>query len=252
MGALHEGHLSLIRAIAEPQRVVSIFVNPTQFGPGEDLDRYPRQEERDFAFCRECAVDVVFAPSVDAMYPRRTTVVSVSDVTERWEGAHRPGHFDGVTTVVCKLFQLVRPTSALFGRKDLQQCAVVRRMVEDLNLPVNLVWGETVREPDGLAMSSRNTRLTPSARAIAPELYRTLCEAQSKLLEGPESEEKTRYIVQNSVDTLERSGFDVDYFALVDTDSLKELSIATSSASLIVAAKLGDVRLIDNVQLGDF
>src|SRR5882724_4578547 len=175
MGFLHEGHLSLIdvaRAHGAEFIVVSIFVNPTQFGPNEDFARYPRDEQRDVALLEAKDVDLLFLPSVDVMYPAGSqTVVSVGGVAAPLEGQRRPGHFDGVATVVLKLFNIVRPDLAVFGRKDAQQCAVIERMVQDLDVPVTLVFGETDREPDGLARSSRNSYLSGEERMLAPALY---------------------------------------------------------------------------------
>ncbi|MCA1997649.1 MAG: pantoate--beta-alanine ligase [Armatimonadetes bacterium] len=247
MGALHEGHLSLMRkARAECGHViVSIFVNPTQFGPHEDFQRYPRNEQRDLELCREVGVDTVFAPDVETMYPRRTTVVAVRGVTERWEGAFRPGHFDGVTTVVTKLFHIVQPDRAYFGLKDLQQCAVIRRMVEDLNFPVKLRFCETVREPDGLAMSSRNQYLSPEERQRAALLYRRLTECRDEAASGGSlaaSLDRARM-------ALESDGFAVDYVAWVDPVSMEPIDRLQPGSRLIAAVRLGSVRLIDNLGL---
>lgn len=244
MGAFHEGHVSLMRrARAECDTVVvSLFVNPTQFGPSEDFERYPRDEEGDAAMAGAAGVDIVFAPSVDEIYPRKTTVVQVRGVATRWEGAHRPGHFDGVATIVCKLFNIVRPYIAYFGLKDFQQCAVVRQMVEDLNLPVRLSFEETVREADGLAMSSRNVYLSREHREIAPELYSQL----SKVKQDIASDKPVQLATSEARRHLTSLGFDVEYFEAVDAATLEPLQVKTSDVRVIAAAKLGAVRLIDN------
>jgi pantoate--beta-alanine ligase len=245
MGAFHEGHLHLMRkARAETEVVVvSLFVNPTQFAPGEDFDRYPRDEKCDAALAEATGADVLFAPSVEDIYPRRTTSVHVGGVAKKWEGAHRPGHFDGVATVVCKLFNIINPHVAYFGLKDFQQCAVIRQMVEDLNVPVKLSFEETVRESDGLAMSSRNVYLDEKLRRVAPELYRQLRLAKDQILGGVPVEQATESAKAN----LTMSGFEIEYLAAVDPTTL-ELAVDTQSPlRVIAAAKLGSVRLIDNV-----
>ncbi|MCX7800828.1 MAG: pantoate--beta-alanine ligase [Fimbriimonadales bacterium] len=247
MGALHEGHLSLMRQARRECAVVvaSIFVNPTQFGPNEDYERYPRDEAEDLRLCESVGVDAVFAPDVRTMYPRRTTVVAVRGVTERWEGAFRPGHFDGVTTVVAKLFHIVQPDAAYFGLKDLQQCAVIRRMVEDLNFPVELRFCATVREPDGLAMSSRNRYLTSEERRRASSLYRALCECRSEAAEG-----RSLAITLDRVRMrLEQEGFAVDYVAWIDPQTMDPVDRLKEDSRLIAAVRLGGVRLIDNIGL---
>ena len=207
MGALHEGHLELVRRGRRQGGtvVVSVFVNPTQFGPGEDFTRYPRDLNRDAALAADAGADVVYAPSVETMYPRGAmTRVVVPEVTDRYEGAHRPGHFEGVATVVLKLFEQVRPDLALFGRKDLQQCVVVRRMVEDLDVPVRLEFVPTFREPDGLAMSSRNVHLSPEERTLAPRLHAVLTEAAEGVTQGD-----PRAVLARARDRLTGSGFAV-------------------------------------------
>jgi pantoate--beta-alanine ligase len=251
MGAFHDGHLDLMR-LARPEcdtLVVSLFVNPTQFGPGEDFSRYPRDEERDLALAEEVGADVVFAPSVEEVYPRRTTTVSVREVTERWEGAIRPGHFDGVATVVCKLLNIVSPDFAVFGLKDLQQCAVIRRMVEDLNLRVALKFCPTRRESDGLAMSSRNTYLSREHREKAPLLYKELLRCATALKDAPQNPSAIDSELSGSRLRLVSNGFSVDYFALVDTFTTLPLDVVQSPCSLITAVRLGTTRLIDNLQV---
>lgn len=248
MGALHEGHLELVRQARRKGRtiVVSIFVNPTQFGPNEDFTRYPRDLDKDASLAESAGADFVYAPSVETMYPRGTmTKVVVPEVTEWYEGAHRPGHFDGVATVVLKLFSQVRPDVALFGRKDLQQCAVVRRMVEDLNVPVELDFIPTFREVDGLAMSSRNVYLSPEHRAIAPKLHETLTQAATALRQGAEIQQT----LTNARTRLTNLGFDWDYLDLVSSQRFAPLDRLTEDAALVVAARLGKTRLIDNIEL---
>ena len=249
MGAFHEGHLSLMRS-ARPQcevLVCSLFVNPTQFGPGEDYMRYPRDEERDAQMASDTGVDILFAPSADEMYRDRLTTVSVKGVSELWDGVSRPGHFDGVATVVCKLFNIVQPSIALFGLKDLQQCAVVAKMVEDLNLPVELQFCPTYREQDGLAMSSRNVYLSAEERLIAAGIYRELNSSAELLSEGA----RPRTVLEAADKHLTEQGFKVEYFALVDTSTMRPLEEMQGGASLITAARLGKTRLIDNVQLAN-
>lgn len=252
MGAFHEGHLSLMRAARTEcdHVVVSLFVNPTQFGEAADFIAYPRDEARDFHLAECEGVDVVFAPSSDAMFPRHTTSISVSGVSERWEGASRPGHFEGVATVVAKLFHLVRPDFAYFGLKDLQQCAVVQRMVEDLNIPVTLRFCEIVREPDGLAMSSRNVRLTGEERARAPELFRTLSWVAESARESRSSDVNTTFLKQLCELAKERlavAGLTPDYVAVVEQTTMVEAESIDETCRVIGAARLGPVRLIDNV-----
>lgn len=250
MGAFHEGHVSLIKAarVACDTVFVSLFVNPTQFGPTEDYTRYPRDEERDCALAAEAGVDFVFAPSAEEMYPSKDTIVKVEGVTALWEGAHRPGHFDGVATVVCKLFNIIRPDVAFFGLKDYQQCAVIRSMVRDLNMSVRLDFCETVREHNGLALSSRNRYLSPAARETAAGLYGELSRLACALTDAaPRSREAVESLVEPAIEALERAGFSVDYLALVDPVTLEPLETLPGHARLIAAVRLGSVRLIDNV-----
>lgn len=248
MGALHEGHLSLIRrAAAEADSVaVSIFVNPLQFGPGEDLDRYPRMLDADLQACADAGVELVFAPGPDVMYPEPPVVtVSAGRMGSVLEGAHRPGHFDGVLTVVLKLFQLVRPHVAVFGQKDAQQLAMVRRMVADLNVGVRVLAGETVREPDGLALSSRNRYLTPADRELAPVLSRALFAGRDAASGGPAA---VRDAAAKELAAVPEVA--VDYLALVHPATFEEAGPDhTGEAILAVAARVGQTRLIDNVQV---
>jgi pantoate--beta-alanine ligase len=249
MGAFHEGHLELMRAAKREcdLAAVSLFVNPTQFGPAEDFERYPRHEERDFALAESIGVDYMFAPTVDEMYRGSETRVLVKGTSERWEGESRPGHFEGVATVVCKLFQIVRPDVAYFGLKDFQQCAVIRQMVSDLGMGIELRFLETVREPDGLAMSSRNRYLGPELRGQSPELYRALVDAARQIqasVDAPVS--PVRGILDSAKSRLTAMGFMVDYFCLVSGKTLEPLERWQPGCRLIAAAKLGPVRLIDN------
>jgi pantoate--beta-alanine ligase len=248
MGALHEGHLSLIHQARRDCDlvVVSLFVNPLQFGEGEDFERYPRNEERDALMAEQAGADVLFMPTVQDIYPRPSTKVTVPVVSSRWEGEMRPGHFDGVATVVCKLFHIVAPQVAYFGQKDFQQCAVVRRMVEDLNMRVEIRICPTLREPDGLAMSSRNVYLNADERKIAPRLYAELQSASARILDGRLPVDEVLSMAKNE---LADAGFSVEYFALVDAESLEPLSEYRAPAALITAARLGRTRLIDNVQV---
>lgn len=243
MGALHEGHLSLMRQAKASCGfcVASIFVNPTQFGPNEDFNKYPRDEGRDLELASSAGVDVVFCPSVEEVYGGSCTTVRVSGVTDRWEGPLRPGHFDGVATVVQKLFGMVRPSAAFFGLKDFQQCRVIAKMVRDLYLPVELEFCETVREADGLAMSSRNRYLSPEERAIAPKIHETLVaisRAEISLKTG----------LEEGADKLAGHGFRVEYLAAVNPD-MQPIESPEPGARLIIAAWLGKTRLIDNIAL---
>lgn len=248
MGYLHEGHLSLLRAArAQCETVVlSIFVNPTQFGPQEDYERYPRDLERDLEMARQTRVNLVFAPTPQQMYPEGySTFVEVEGLTERLEGAFRPGHFRGVATIVLKLFHLVQPDKAYFGLKDYQQLKVIQRMVRDLHLPIEIVPMPTVREPDGLAMSSRNVYLSPEERQSALSLYRSLQECL-RLLEagerrGWEIQRQGRTIL--SADPLVK----VDYLEVCHPETLKPLEIVGQSAVILGAIRVGNTRLIDNV-----
>ncbi len=247
MGALHAGHMALVtEARKQADRVAAtIFVNPLQFGAGEDLDRYPRQEERDAAMLREAGCDLLWLPTAQELYPAGfATTVSVGGVSERWDGAARPGHFAGVATVVAKLLVAVRPDVALFGEKDFQQLAVIRRMVTDLGLPVDIVGVPTVRDADGLALSSRNAYLSAEERARALALPRALEEARAAVLAG----EPVAAVLERAECRLAQAGFGkVDYVALVDAHTLEPLDAPTGEMRLIAAASIGGTRLIDNL-----
>ena len=249
MGYLHEGHLSLIRVAREAGAdfvVASIFVNPRQFGPNEDFQRYPRNEAGDRAALEKESVDLLFMPSVEVMYPAdATTSISAGAVSKPLEGERRPGHFDGVATVVLKLFQIVAPDIAVFGRKDAQQCAVIERMVADLDVPVRLVFAETMREHDGLAMSSRNSYLSPQERKIAPVLYRALRAGEEALRHGQtEIEDQMRRVVA------ETAGVEVDYLSVVDPATFLPPHDFNRDLLLVGAVRIGKTRLIDNIRVG--
>lgn len=246
MGALHEGHMSLVREARNhaDHVVASIFVNPAQFGPNEDLDAYPRQEAQDAAMLEAEGVALLWAPSVAEIYPDGfVTSISVGGVSEPLEGAHRPGHFDGVATVVCKLLNQVGPDVALFGEKDYQQLAVIRRMVRDLDLPVTIIGVPTARAEDGLALSSRNAYLSAAERAAAAELPRAMRDGVARIEAGEDVETVLATIRQ----CLEQAGFGpIDYVALCNSETLSETRNINGPARLLIAARLGKTRLIDN------
>jgi pantoate--beta-alanine ligase len=252
MGYLHDGHLSLAHQakVANDLVAVSIFVNPTQFGPGEDFERYPRDEERDLRLLREAGVDAVYMPSPATMYPDGyQTYVDVERVTKPLEGAARPGHFRGVTTVVLKLFNTVEPTRAYFGRKDAQQLRVLRRMTRDLDLGVEIVACPIVREPDGLAMSSRNVYLTPEQRQAATVLQRALQQARASFEDGVRDPDVLRGMVQRQI--ADEPLAVIDYISLADDDTLEELDSPLSRPALLsLVVRFGKTRLLDNVELG--
>ncbi len=248
MGALHEGHLSLVRASRAEcdQTAVTIYVNPTQFGPHEDFDRYPRTLERDLELLRALEVGLVFTPSDQVMYPSGfSTYVEPPAVARRWEGECRPGHFRGVATVVLKLFHIIPADIAFFGQKDYQQTRVVQRMVEDLNVPIDIRVCPTVREVDGLAMSSRNVYLAPEERRRAVAVYQALQVGAARIRQG---ETNSLTVCQAVRETLTGAGIEqIDYIALADPDSLEPLIAAQPPAVLLVAVRVGKTRLIDNV-----
>ena len=248
MGALHEGHLSLVRLARQnaPTTVVSIFVNPLQFLPGEDFEKYPRAFENDCALLEREGADIVFAPSAEELYPEGfSTSVSVGSIAERLEGAARPGHFAGVATVVAKLFHAAGPDVAVFGRKDLQQCAVIGRMIEDLDFPIRLVVGPISREADGLARSSRNAYLRQAERRQASAFPAALFEGAERLRAG----ESPAAVEAGVCERLASSGFGVDYVELVDPVSMDHLKEFRPSAALVAAVRLGKIRLLDNVSV---
>jgi pantoate--beta-alanine ligase len=251
MGSLHEGHMSLLTAAREQaDRVVSsVFVNPLQFGPGEDFERYPRTPEDDSRLLAAAGCDLLFLPGVEEIYPdgrQSATLVSVPSLSGILCGAVRPGHFDGVATVVAKLFGIVQPDLAVFGEKDYQQLAIIRRMTVDLDLPVRIVAAPTVRAPDGLAMSSRNRYLSAADRAIAPKIYASLQEATARLAAG---ERDFALLEGQGAAALREAGMEPDYFAVRDAASLQTPDANTREIVVLVAARLGKARLIDNLRV---
>ena len=251
MGALHEGHMALVKQARKDNSTLAatIFVNPSQFGPQEDLSAYPRDLERDLALLREEGVDLVFTPSVEEIYPPGfNTWVDVGGLGDRLEGAHRPGHFRGVATVVAKLFNIIGPDRAYFGQKDGQQSAVIRKMVRDLDLDVEVVMVPTVRDSDGLALSSRNAYLTEEQRRAAPVVYRALQLAQRLWQEGITD---GRWIRSETRRVLESEGLieRIDYVSVANAETLEELDIVKGRVMVSVAVQLGKPRLIDNIIL---
>jgi pantoate--beta-alanine ligase len=254
MGALHAGHLSLLRMARERRErqadrvVASVFVNPTQFGPNEDFSRYPRQPEKDAAMLEEAGCDLLFLPDVDTVYPPgHTTYVDLAGPAEGLEGACRPGHFRGVATVVLGLFHLVRPDLAVFGKKDAQQLAVVRHMVRDLHVPVEIVAAETLREADGLAMSSRNAYLNPEERRAAGVLFQALTAAETAITAGERRGGEVRRILREVLQSepLART----EYAEAVDGETFQPLDVLRGQVVLPLAVRIGGTRLIDNFQL---
>ena len=251
MGYLHEGHLSLARRAREECKsvAVSIFVNPTQFGPNEDLAKYPRDPDRDLRLLEQTAADLVWTPTADLMYPPGfQTWVEVGEVSLPLEGTQRPGHFRGVTTVVSKLFNAVQPARAYFGQKDAQQAAVIRQMTRDLNFPVEIVVCPTVREPDGLALSSRNAFLSPEQRKAAAVLHRALVSAQAAYNKGERRADALRQSMTQVLKTEPLAR--VQYVSCSDHDTLQELKQVKDKALLSLAVHFGETRLIDNIVLG--
>ena len=250
MGFLHEGHLSLMREGRKHGDilVVSIFVNPTQFGPGEDLEAYPRDIERDLDLLEEVGTDIVFTPEPGDIYsPGFQTYVSLDDLTNRLCGISRPVHFKGVATVVAKLFNIVQPHAAVFGQKDYQQYVIIQRMVKDLGFDIRIIGAPTVREPDGLAMSSRNAYLNPAERESAPCLYRAMTRAAQMVKEGVVD---ARKIIEKSAEFIEgHTGMQVDYIAMVDPETLEDVTRIDRPVQMALAVKVGKTRLIDNMLL---
>jgi len=250
MGCLHEGHLALVRRAREenPSLVVSIFVNPTQFGPGEDFTRYPRDTEGDLTLLEKEAADVVFVPAADEMYPPQfDSWVEIGGVTGRLEGASRPGHFRGVTTVCAKLFNIIRPTRAYFGQKDAQQAVVIKKMVAEFNMNLEIVTLTTVREPDGLAMSSRNSYLSPDERRAALVLYQALTLGRGLWERG---EKDAGHIRQEMTRLIQKQPLaHIDYVSIAHAETLDELDTVEPPALVSLAVKIGGTRLIDNILL---
>ena len=251
MGFLHAGHISLVQRARQECKsvVVSIFVNPTQFGPNEDLSKYPRDLERDLRLLEEAGADLVWTPTPEVMYPPGfQTWVEVAEMTRPLEGAQRPGHFRGVTTVVAKLFNAVQPDKAYFGQKDAQQAAVIRQMVGDLNFPLEIVVCPIVREPDGLAMSSRNVYLDANQRKAATVLYRALSAGKEEFEKGEHNAEKLRQAMK---EVIKREPLaQIQYVSCADYDTLQELDKVTGKTLLSMAVFIGKTRLIDNFVLG--
>jgi pantoate--beta-alanine ligase len=247
MGALHRGHLALVEAARRDCRrvVASLFVNPKQFGPREDFAAYPRDESADLAKFREGGVDLVFAPTVEEMYPHGfVTAVRLGGIGEVLEGAHRAGHFDGVATVVSKLLLQCLPDAAYFGEKDYQQLMVVRRMARDLDIPVRIAGVPTVREPDGLALSSRNVYLSPEERQIAPLLHQVLNDVAAAIAAAPDTIAAN---LEKGIAVLREAGFVPDYLEMRDAADLSPMTALDRPARLLAAAHLGRTRLIDNI-----
>ncbi|MCO6412687.1 MAG: pantoate--beta-alanine ligase [Thiogranum sp.] len=251
MGNLHEGHLHLVRRARELAQhvVVSIFVNPTQFGPGEDYESYPRTFEQDAEKLAAENVDLLFAPSVELMYPHgaeQAVRIDIPDVSQGLCGDFRPGHFAGVATVVARLFNLVQPHVAVFGEKDYQQLAVIRRLVRDLYWPIEIEGVPTVREADGLAMSSRNRYLSATERRLAPTLYQTLCHVAAQMRLHEQAPEQ---LEQEAFQALQEAGFTPDYVSIRDADTLRPVGKDASNCVVLAAVRLGKARLIDNVRV---
>ncbi len=248
MGALHDGHVSLIQAAGKrcDYVVVSIFVNPTQFGPGEDLNKYPRPFEKDRAICERHGVDAVFAPEAGEMYPRENlTWVNVEKLTDRLCGEFRPGHFRGVATVCAKLFNIVCPDVAFFGQKDAQQALVIRRMVADLNMPLEIVVCPTVREPDGLAMSSRNQYLSPGERKDATRIYQSLERCRALIEAGERDADAIRGQMRDILRQMPATK--IEYVSVSDAETLEELGQVRGRVLVAVAVRVKSARLIDNI-----
>ncbi|PIZ27114.1 MAG: pantoate--beta-alanine ligase [Chloroflexi bacterium CG_4_10_14_0_8_um_filter_46_9] len=251
MGYFHEGHLSLVRQARKenPTVVVSIFVNPTQFGPGEDFQDYPRDLNRDLGLLEREKVDIVFVPSEEEMYPRDfNSWVDVEKVTERLEGASRPGHFRGVATICAKLFNIIQPTRAYFGQKDAQQAIVIKKMVADLNMNLEIVVVPTVRESNGLAMSSRNTYLNPEERQAATVLFKALSLARELWQGGEKDADKIRHQMTSLIHKEPLAK--IDYVSIADANTMEELKKIDRPAIVFLAIRIGKTRLIDNVILG--
>ena len=249
MGNLHAGHLSLVELAREHAErvVVTVFVNPTQFGAGEDFEEYPRTLKRDTQRLRKLEADVLFTPDVDTVYPfglEKATIVSVPGLTRNFCGASRPGHFDGVTTVVARLFALVQPDVAVFGQKDYQQQLVIRHMTADLSLPIRIITAPTVREPDGLAMSSRNQYLSDAERAVAPQLHAALATIGAELQSGKRDFDE---LENHARKKLEGAGFVPDYVAIRRAENLEPPDRDCDELVVLAAAHLGKARLIDNI-----
>ena len=251
MGYLHEGHLSLVREARRNNDhiIVSIFVNPTQFGPSEDFTTYPRNTQRDLEMLKQERTDIVFMPSPEDMYPQDyNSWVEVENITEPLEGSHRPGHFKGVTTVVAKLFNIVAPDRAYFGQKDAQQALVIKKMAADLNMNLEIVVLPTVRESDGLAMSSRNTYLNTNERKASPVLYRALTAAMEQYTKGEKDADRLRQLITDIIESEPLTS--IDYISIANHNTLEELATIEHTALVSLAVRIGKTRLIDNIMLG--
>ncbi len=251
MGNLHQGHLSLIQKGQSlcDKSICSIFVNPMQFGPNEDFNHYPRTLDRDIELLESVACDLVYMPTASELYPQGLENISqiiVTDLTETFEGAHRPGHFTGVATIVAKLFNIVKPDISVFGKKDYQQYCVIRKMTQDLNLNVEIIGQETAREPSGLATSSRNQYLDEAQKSQAALIYQTLQSAAHKIIKG---ENNFAIIEKMASDSLRQAGFDTDYFNVCNADTLKPATAEDRKLVILVTARLGDTRLLDNIEI---
>ena len=247
MGNLHEGHLQLVSTAKKKadRVVVSIFVNPTQFGAGEDFETYPRTEREDQEKLEAEHADLLFLPTVADIYTADAkTTITVTGLSDLYCGASRPGHFNGVATVVCKLFNSVQPDIAVFGRKDFQQLIIIKTMARDLNIPVEIVGVDTVREPSGLAMSSRNNYLSDHEKCVAPKLYRSLCTIRDAILAGNQAYTE---LEQQALQLLQQAGLQPDYFSICRSSDLKKATVEDVDLVLLAAAKLGKTRLIDNI-----
>ena len=251
MGNLHQGHLSLIekgRSLCD-RSICSIFVNPMQFGPNEDFNHYPRTLDQDIELLESVACDLVYMPTASELYPQGLEVISqiiVTDLTDTFEGAHRPGHFTGVATIVAKLFNIVRPDISVFGKKDYQQYCVIRKMTRDLNLDVEIIGHEPSREPSGLATSSRNRYLNEEQKSKAGLIYQTLQDASDTIVGG---EKDFASVEKHATDKLKQAGFDTDYFNVCNADTLKPATTGDKKLVILVTTRLGDTRLLDNIEI---
>ena len=251
MGNLHQGHMSLIEKGMSlcDRSICSIFVNPMQFGPNEDFNHYPRTLDQDIALLESIGCDLVYMPTASELYPHGLENISqiiVTDLTGTYEGAHRPGHFTGVATIVAKLFNIVKPDISVFGKKDYQQYCVIKKMTQDLNLDVEIIGQETSREPSGLATSSRNQYLNEEQKSQAALIYATLKEASDKILKG---DNNFASIEKQSIERLQQVGFDTDYFNVCNADTLKPATNKDRKLVILVTASLGDTRLLDNIEI---
>jgi pantoate--beta-alanine ligase len=251
MGNLHAGHLSLIskgQSLCD-RSICSIFVNPMQFGPNEDFNHYPRTLDADIQLLKSIGCDLVYMPTASELYPEgleKISQVIVTDLTDTFEGAHRPGHFTGVATIVAKLFNIVKPDISVFGKKDFQQYCVIRKMTQDLNLDVEIIGQETTREASGLAISSRNQYLSEDQKIQAALIYQTLQDSAASISAGETDFEK---LEQQATERLNQAGFDTDYFSICNADTLKSANSEDKKLAILVAVRLGETRLIDNIEI---